>query len=142
MEPDSSSPNEEGPLTPQEVQRAQEREQARGSAHILALLRHGMPVNTASLARAAAATVANEQIRTDGLQEQIGKLQVELKVLDRTVLKLSLQLFHFFRDAQKRRGLPDLPGFPLWLATLPSLEGRPHASLTRYLQEEQEAATK
>ena len=136
MEKDTSSPNEQGPLTPAEVDRTEERELTRGSAHILALLRQGMPVNTAALARAAAVTVANEHVRTDGLHEQIGKLQVELKLLDRTVLKLSLQVLLFLRESRKRRGLPDLPDFKLWLAYLPGIEGRPHASLSRYLAED------
>jgi len=136
VEPDTSSQAEqEQHPSPEDVRAFQDMQVNRDAPHVLALLRQGMPVNTASLARAAAVTVANEQIRTDGLHEQIGKLQVELKVLDRTILKLSLQLFLFFRDTQKRRGLPDLPDFPLWLETLPSLEGRPNASLTRFLEE-------
>ena len=137
MEPDTSSPADqvERP-TPEEVRASEEQRVNRDAPHVLALLRQGMPVNSASLARAAAVTVANEQIRTDGLHEQVGKLQVELKVLDRTILKLSLQLFLLFRDSQKRRGWPDLPDFPLWLETLPSIEGRPNASLTRFLEEQ------
>ena len=137
MEHDSSSPSKHGIMSlADEVRAAEEQRLNRDAPHVMALLRQGMPVNTASLARAAAVTVANEQVRTDGLQEQIGKLQVALKVLDRTILKLSLQMFVFLRESHTRRGLPELPDFPLWLEALPGLEGRPSASLTRFLEEQ------
>lgn len=137
MEPDTPSrPEQQQQPSPDEVRAAEEQRVSRDAPHVLALLRQGMPVNTAALARAAAVTVANEQIRTDGLHEQIGKLQVALKVPDRTVLKLSLQMFVFLRESHTRRGLPELPDFPLWLEALPGLEGRPSASLTRFLGEQ------
>jgi hypothetical protein len=107
--------------------------QNRDAGHVLPLLRQGAPLNPTSLARAAAVTVANEQVRLDGVQEQIAKLQVEPKFLDRTILKIALELHTFIAESRRRRGMPDLPPFKRWLGSLPCLEGRPHASVTAYL---------
>ena len=52
------------------------------------------------------------------------------------MLRLSLEVYNYVSESKRRRGQEPLPPLRRWVFNLPGLEGRPHASLSRFLEEE------